>query len=108
MVLIRNRCFYYREEEINMKSLYFIAFVSIALYIMSFYTTVYACVVTFFNNGTGPIFILDHNNPSNNTMPNTPASLTMVSRGSSRRIGKSDEHTHFSLYTKEPKGNTFI
>jgi hypothetical protein len=32
----------------------------------------------------------------------------MVPRAASRRIGKSDEHAHFTIYTKPPKSKIFI
>lgn len=75
-------------------------------YTMSFYSRLYPCVVTLFNNGNGSVLILDHNNIKNKNNPKEPTSLDMVPRAASRRIGKSDEHAHFTIYTKH--GKSFV
>jgi hypothetical protein len=85
---------------------YYTLILGLCTYVMSFYSHVYPCVVTLFNNGAGSVLILDHNNIRNKNNPKEPTSLDMIPRGASRRIGKADEHAHFTIYTKH--GKAFI
>jgi len=71
-------------------------------------TNIFGCIVTFFNDSPTLTFILDHNNIDNKSNINAPSRLDPVVKGKSRRIGKSTEHAHFTVYTKQQKGNSLI
>ncbi len=77
-----------------------------AICAFGFWGSLQSCIITFLNNGPRPVLLLDHNNTLYTSK--TPSSLAIVSKGSSRRIGKSDEHAHFTVYTKHPKSNLYI
>src|SRR5581483_9606895 len=78
-------------------------------YAISSSAIIYSCIVTFFNDSAKPVLILDYHSAmvKSNPPATTPLSLPLIAKGTSRRIGKSTEHAHFTVYTKQPKGNGF-
>ena len=78
------------------------------VYLIGSFALVYPCVVTLYNDGKGPIQVLDHNSAQNKNSQNAPMSLPIIPKKSSRRIGDPQEHAHFTVYIKHPKQETFV
>jgi len=64
----------------------------------------YSCVVTLYNDGPRSILVIDHATQQNQS----PSSIPLISKGTSRRLGEATKHADFTIYTKSPKGNIFI
>jgi len=62
-----------------------------------------ACMVTVINDGANAILVINHNETSEQKLK----TIIFIPKNSSRRIGRSDELAHFTIYTKPPKNGHF-
>jgi hypothetical protein len=63
-----------------------------------------ACLVTVVNDSSNAILVVNHNERDNEQKLKT---IIFIPKNSSRRIGRSDELAHFTIYTKPPKNGHF-
>lgn len=69
---------------------------------------IYPCMTTVLNDSQRTILIINHNDQYNKDNSQSPNSIICIEKNASRRFGRSEEHAHFTVYTKQPKGQTFI
>ena len=78
--------------------------ISFIIIVLIFSHALYSCVVTLYNDGPRSILVIDHTTQYNQS----PSSIPLISKGTSRRVGEATKHADFTIYTKHSKGNVFV